>query len=196
MKILLNGAGRIGRRIIHKLIFSKKSDLIQINDPYLSIENLAYLINFDSIYGKVKKKITVRGDYLLTGNNKILFTKDKSLLNHDLNNKVNLLIDSSGIKKNHDMIKRREVKNKFKTIITHTYDKADFHIIFGVNEKKYDKKKHNIISSSICDAVAIGPVINYTTSMVGISKFDGWSFKIFCISRKKHRKFRFGKSVY
>ena len=32
-------------------------------------------------------------------------------------------------------------------------------MIMGVNEKKYNYKKHNIISSSICDASALGPVL-------------------------------------
>ena len=29
-----------------------------------------------------------------------------------------------------------------------------------MNEKKFDKKKHHLISSSICDAVAISPILN------------------------------------
>ena len=41
-------------------------------------------------------------------------------------------------------------------------------MIFGVNEKKYDHKKHNIISSSICDASAIAPVLKQIEKKWGI----------------------------
>ena len=159
MNILINGAGRIGRNFIRRLIFSKKHRLHQINDPFLTIENLAYLLNFDSIYGKFSHQVEIKGKYLTIGNKKILFSKDEDLLKRKIRN-INLIIDSSGLKKNHNLLKKR----KQKSIITHTYEKSDFQIIYGINEKEYNRKDHYIISSSICDAVAIGPVINLLDS--------------------------------
>ena len=47
-----------------------------------------------------------------------------------------------------------------KVIITHSTNIADKTIIFGVNEQKYNSKSDNVISSSICDANAIAPVLN------------------------------------
>lgn len=163
MNILVNGAGRIGRNLIRRLIFSKKHRLNQINDPYLTIENLAYLINYDSIYGKFSHKVKIKDNYLIAGYKKILFTRDKDLLKKNIK-KIDLIIDSSGLKKNHNLLKKRNQKS----IITHTYEKSDIQIIYGINEKSYNKKKHKIISSSICDAVAIGPIINLLHSNFNI----------------------------
>ena len=41
-------------------------------------------------------------------------------------------------------------------------------MIMGVNEKKYNNKIHNVISSSICDATAIAPVLNQIENNWGI----------------------------
>ena len=43
-------------------------------------------------------------------------------------------------------------------------------LILGANENSYSYKKHNIISSSICDASAIGPVLSELEKKFGIEK--------------------------
>ena len=48
MKIAINGAGRIGRCLIRKIILDKNLQLTHINDPYLTHESLCYLLNYDS----------------------------------------------------------------------------------------------------------------------------------------------------
>ena len=45
-----------------------------------------------------------------------------------------------------------------KVIFTNSPENIDFTMILGVNEKEYNTNKHNLISSSICDATAIAPV--------------------------------------
>ena len=53
-------------------------------------------------------------------------------------------------------------------LITHSDKNIDFTLILGVNEKNYDNKKHNIISSSICDASALGPILYQLEKYYGI----------------------------
>ncbi len=64
MKILINGAGRIGRTLIRLLLDIKKIKSIIINDPFLNINNLEYLIKYDSSYGKLNLKINNRKSFL------------------------------------------------------------------------------------------------------------------------------------
>ena len=46
-----------------------------------------------------------------------------------------------------------------KVLVTYSpKDKVDKHIVLGANEEQYDPNKHNIVSSSICDVVALAPV--------------------------------------
>ena len=159
MKIIINGAGRIGRNLIRRLS-ERNYDVLQINDPYLTIENLAYLLNFDSVFGKLQKKFKVNKKYLIYGKKKIKFSNEHNFYNSFNFKQKIVIMNSSGIKKNHDLLKKKTSINFNKAIITHTYEKSDIQIIFGVNDSKFDKQKHRIISTSICDAVAIGPVVS------------------------------------
>lgn len=161
MNIAINGAGRIGRCLIRKILLEDKLQLTRINDPYMTAANLCYLLNFDSIYGPLYQKIKLINDNeILYGNKKIIFSRFKNFYDSKFIKGINILIDSSGVKKNHEkVLKFKNIKN-LKVLITHTFEKADIQIIFGVNENKYNKNNHQIISTSICDAVAIAPVIN------------------------------------
>jgi glyceraldehyde 3-phosphate dehydrogenase len=161
MKIAVNGAGRIGRCLVRMLIQDDNFNLCHVNDPYLTAESFCYLVNFDSVYGLLNKKIKcLNNKELVFGKKKIIFTKNKDLYENNFTKDLDILVDSSGIRENHDKILKFKNKKKFKALITHTYEKADIQVIFGVNEKKFKNNKHQIISTSICDAVAIGPILN------------------------------------
>ena len=132
MKILINGAGRVGRTLIRLLLDIKKIKSIIINDPFLNINNLEYLIKYDSSYGKLNLKINNRKSFLTIKEKKIILINDKNLFvkkNLKILNSVNLIVDSSGIKRNHNQAKEISLKINKKILITHTYDNADFHHI-------------------------------------------------------------------
>ena len=57
IKIGLNGFGRIGRAITRILSDSKAMRLTVVNELDRDIENLGYLIKYDSIYGKFQKTV-------------------------------------------------------------------------------------------------------------------------------------------
>ena len=58
MKFAINGFGRIGRNIIRAKIERGISslELVAIND-LASIENAAFLLEYDSVHGKLRAKI-------------------------------------------------------------------------------------------------------------------------------------------
>ncbi|WP_440680915.1 glyceraldehyde 3-phosphate dehydrogenase NAD-binding domain-containing protein [Candidatus Pelagibacter sp. HIMB1623] len=161
MRIAINGAGRIGRCLIRKIILDENLKLTHINDPYLTPDSFCYLLNYDSIYGSLKNKIKkFKKNQIIFGKKKIIFTRHQNLYNNKFSKDLDIVIDSSGIKENHNQLQKLIKKNNLKGIITHTYEKSDIQIIFGVNENKFNYKKHHLVSSSICDAVAIGPILN------------------------------------
>ena len=70
-----------------------------------------------------------------------------------------MIIDSSGVLEN--TIKARKlIKGNYnkRIIFTNSPEKVDHTMVLGVNENKFNQKKHYLISSSICDATAIAPV--------------------------------------
>jgi glyceraldehyde 3-phosphate dehydrogenase len=82
---------------------------------------------------------------------------------------LDIIIDSSGVKSNvllaQKLITKSEVK---KIIITHSPDEVDFTMVLGGNELNYNSEMHHLISSSICDATAIVPVLKLINDKYGI----------------------------
>ena len=181
LRIGLNGLGRIGRHIFKMCIDDNIIELVGINEINPDLNNWAYTLNYDSIYGQSKYKSNVKNDKIIC-NKKSIFTSIKS----DISKvpwkewDVDIIVDSSGVLEN--TIKSREIiKKNFakKVIFTNSPEDIHFTMVLGVNEKKYNPHKHHLISSSICDATAIAPVskiINdlYTIKLGYVTTLHPW----------------------
>lgn len=169
MNILINGTGRIGRILLRLIIQNKRFENVYVNDPNFNIHSLEYLLKFDSIYGKLKYKISRSKSFLKINGIKLIFTDKKNIYLQKYLKKIHIIVDSSGIKLNHENILKISKKEKKNFLITHTFNKADYHHIFGINKSKSMKNK-KVISCSICDAVASGPIINMIENRYKIVK--------------------------
>jgi len=63
-KVAINGLGRIGRSILKLVIDEPSFALVAIND-LVEVENLAYLLRFDTVYGRYSKSVMIHGDKLV-----------------------------------------------------------------------------------------------------------------------------------
>jgi len=172
IKIGINGLGRIGRVLLRQILDSKKLKVVAINDLNPDINNIAYLIKYDSTYGRLKSDISVKKDEIFINNNKIkIFNKEKIDEVNWKKYKVDFLIDSSGIKKN--LILSRKLKSKVRNVIVTNSPGSkyvDKTLIYGVNDEDFDKSKDFLISSSICDATALAPVLKIIDKLFKIKK--------------------------
>jgi glyceraldehyde 3-phosphate dehydrogenase len=57
MKIAINGMGRIGRLLFRRLIDHPEIEIVAVND-IMDPNNLAYLLQYDSVYGKFEHKVS------------------------------------------------------------------------------------------------------------------------------------------
>ena len=64
IKVAINGLGRIGRAFLKASRGNKDIDIVAVNDLG-DIENLAYLIEYDTAYGRVDYDVKVKGDKLV-----------------------------------------------------------------------------------------------------------------------------------
>ncbi len=160
IKVGLNGLGRIGRHIFKLCIDDALIEIVGINEVNPDLNNWAYTLNYDSIYGQSKNKSLVEGNKLVC-NKKSIHTcmeKDISRVPWDDWN-VDFIVDSSGVLEN--TIKSKKLLNNQlnkRIIFTNSPKNIDFTMVLGVNEKKFEPKNHYLIASSICDATAIAPI--------------------------------------
>lgn len=127
IKVLLNGAGRIGKSILKQLLDEENFEVVVINEINPSLENIVYSINYDSTYGKLNDKFKViENSYIQNRKQKIKITnyKDISELNLDC---IDILIDASGQKTDLSLLRELKVD---KIILTHPQKDADINIVW------------------------------------------------------------------
>lgn len=160
LKVLINGFGRIGRAITRINIEHDSFDLVAINDINPDTKNMAYLLKYDCTYGQLPNKITSNDDCINVDNKSIKVYHQKNIGDLNLAD-IDIVIEASGVNSNieqiEEMAKHSSVKN---FIITNVNSPKAKNIIFGVNEDTLNPEVDKIISSSICDAVAMGPIYN------------------------------------
>lgn len=172
IKLGINGFGRIGRALYRLNLEQKKFQITVINDIDSNLDNHAYLLKYDSTYGKLKKhKVSILNDNLIIDNKCSHFYSYSDIKavpweKHD----VDAVIDASGVSGNvidsHSLIGRGSIK---KVIVTHSPSKSiDATLMLGVNEKQYDPSRHHVLSSSICDANAVAPFFKAIDDNFGI----------------------------
>lgn len=171
IKIGINGFGRIGRALTRMNLKHQQYELIAINDIDPDINNLAYLLKYDTTYGKLDyAKIEVEKNHLSTNGNKITMFSDRNISKvpwHEMG--VDIVVEASGVFQN-VLDSRMLLENGIKkVIITHSPKKGvDFTYMEGVNEADYDPAIHHIISSSICDANAVAPFYKMIDDSFGV----------------------------
>jgi len=65
-RIAINGMGRIGRAALKVILDTPQLELVAVND-IVSIENIVYLLKYDSVYGTFEKEVTHDANNLYIG---------------------------------------------------------------------------------------------------------------------------------
>ena len=170
INIGINGLGRIGRVLLRQVLEDKNLNLVCVNDINPDLNNVAYLIKYDSTYGQLEQTVSISKNKLIINKKKIHYFCKETINSVNWNKyKVDVLIEASGV--THNTILSKKLKNTLKNVIvTNSPGKrfVDKTIIFGVNDHEFIKKKHFLISSSICDATALTPVLKALNNAFGI----------------------------
>jgi glyceraldehyde 3-phosphate dehydrogenase len=75
-KVAINGMGRIGRAAFKVIMDIPDLELVAVND-LMELGNLVYLLNYDTVYGVYKHRVSVKGDALSVGGKTIKFLSVK-----------------------------------------------------------------------------------------------------------------------
>ncbi|MBS3066611.1 type I glyceraldehyde-3-phosphate dehydrogenase [Candidatus Pacearchaeota archaeon] len=166
MKVAINGFGRIGR-VIFRIAFERGIDIVAVNDVH-GVKDAAYLLKYDSIYGKYNKEIKTEGNNLVINGKKIavLNELDPSKLPWKKLG-VDLIIESSGVFTDKVGASKHLKAGAKKVIITAPSKNPDITIVPGVNHKKLNNKQ-KLISVASCTTNCATPVLKVLNDKFGI----------------------------
>lgn len=75
IRIAINGFGRIGRQFFKVAFESDQIEIVAIND-LTDLENLSYLLEFDSVYGRYDKKVETKDNNLVVGSKTVKYVSE------------------------------------------------------------------------------------------------------------------------
>ncbi|MCE5187218.1 MAG: type I glyceraldehyde-3-phosphate dehydrogenase [Planctomycetaceae bacterium] len=171
-KVAINGFGRIGRLVFRALVeqglLGKQFDMVAVGD-IVPADNLAYLLKYDSIQGKFQGTVESKksspeketDDVLVVNGKDILVVSGKTPA--DLPWKklgVEIVIEATGLFTAAEKAKGHIEAGAKKVLITAPAKGEDITVVMGVNDDKYDGKKHNIISNASCTTNCLAPVVH------------------------------------
>src|SRR5687768_6364536 len=74
-KVAINGLGRIGRATLKLLMETPDLELVAVNDIG-SLENMLYLLRYDTVYGRYERSVETAEDALIVGDKRITYLSE------------------------------------------------------------------------------------------------------------------------
>ncbi len=173
-KVAINGLGRIGRAFLKLAIKRPEIEIVAVNDLG-ELENLAYLLKYDSAYGRSRLDIDTADGNLNIGPHTIKFLqiKDPAQLPWgDLD--IDIVVESTGVFESYAKAKAHIDAGARKVVISAPVkDEPPVGIpggtvLMGVNDDKLATCQ--ITSNASCTTNAASPLIAILHEKIGIEK--------------------------
>ncbi|MDD5045072.1 MAG: type I glyceraldehyde-3-phosphate dehydrogenase, partial [Candidatus Omnitrophica bacterium] len=169
VKVGINGFGRIGRLVYRAGFKSKEFEFVAVNDLPTGTKVLAHLLKYDSNFGELKADVKPLENSLMVDGKELKVISYKSPAEipwKDLG--VDLVIESSGVFTDKEKAIGHINQGAKKVVITAPAKGQDLTVVLGVNQDKYDPKKHNIISNASCTTNCLAPMAKVLLDNFGI----------------------------
>jgi len=171
IRIGINGFGRIGR-IVFRTMWARKGEfeIVGIND-LTDAKTLAYLLKYDSVYGRFAGEAGVDGTSLVVDGKKIPVSAEKDPAKLPWGQlQVDVVLECTGAFTNKaDCAKHITAGAKKVILSAPPKDELDAIIVIGVNDASL-KPEHKIVSNASCTTNCLAPVAKVLHENFGIKR--------------------------
>ena len=166
--IAINGLGRIGRAILKLALDEPALDVVAVND-LADVDNLAYLLRFDTVYGRFAKSVAVEGRDLVVAGRKLrtLAIRDPLELPwKELG--IELVFECTGVfTRRDDLEKHVRAGARFVLLSAPSKDEDIPTVVHGVNAAGSTSV---IVSCASCTTNCITPIVEIVGRRIGFRK--------------------------
>jgi glyceraldehyde 3-phosphate dehydrogenase (phosphorylating) len=170
MKAAINGLGRIGRMVLRHAVNCPPGNLeiVAVND-LTPVDELAYLMRYDSVHGKAGFPVEFESGKLRCGSHElsVLSEKDPGKLPWR-NLEVDIVLECTGLFRSRAAAARHIDAGAKKVIISAPSDDVDLTVVLGVNENLYDPAVHHVISNASCTTNSLAPAAKVLNDAFGV----------------------------
>jgi len=172
-KVAINGLGRIGRTFFRMALKDPSLEIVAVNDLG-DAANLAYLLKYDSVYGRSNFEVTVEEGAFIVGGKRVAFLSEKDpakLPWKDMN--IDVVVESTGVFETYEKAKAHLTAGARRVVLSAPVsgDPAAAGVkggtvLMGVNEKELTTCE--ISSNASCTTNAASPLIAILDEGIGI----------------------------
>ena len=183
-KIAINGFGRIGRAFfklaITPAVAGAGLEIVAINDLG-DLNDLAYLLQHDSVYGSYDKEVSVADGKLIVDGKQYTFIQEKDVTKLPWGQLgVDIVIESTGVFESYEKAEVHKQAGAKHVVITAPAKDEDGSVnspqvpadgrtvLMGVNEE--DLKTCSISSNGSCTTNSASPVMQILSEKLGVKK--------------------------
>jgi glyceraldehyde 3-phosphate dehydrogenase len=167
-RVAINGLGRIGRATLKILMETPGLDLVAAND-IASADQVAYLLRYDSVYGRYDKSVSVAEDALVVGGHRLALLSERNparLPWRALD--VDVVFECTGtFTRRDDLAKHVAAGAKYVLLSAPAAGDDVETIVHGVNTPRQGT---TIISCASCTTNCITPVMEILGRRIGVRK--------------------------
>lgn len=172
-RVAINGAGRIGRAFLKVALSREELEVVAINDLG-SVENIAYLIKYDTVYGKTPYDVKVEEGNLVVDGTEIQFLSEPDPTKLPWRGlDIDVVVESTGVFTTYEKAEAHKTAGAKRVVISapvkdEPRNEEEATILIGVNDDRL--KTCTITSNASCTTNAGSPLMQILHEAIGIEK--------------------------
>jgi glyceraldehyde 3-phosphate dehydrogenase len=168
-RVGINGFGRVGRSFLRRALTQDVS-VVAIND-LVDAATLAYLLRFDSTYGRFEQSVEYREGALVIAGLPITVTsqRDPAALDWEALG-VDIVIECTGRFRSRGDAMWHLKSGARKVLLSAPGKRVDRTIVMGINQNQYDPLHHDVVSAASCTTNCVVPMVSVLHEEFGVRK--------------------------
>ena len=167
IKVGINGFGRIGRLVFRASVDNDKVEVTGINDPFIDLDYMAYMLKYDTVHGHFDGTIEVKDGNLVVNGKAIKVFAEKDPADIDWKScGAEYIVESTGVFTTTDKADAH-FKGGAKKVVISAPSKDAPMFVMGVNHDKYTKDM-NIVSNASCTTNCLAPMAKVINDNFGL----------------------------
>lgn len=177
LRVAINGFGRIGRTVLRAWASGgwPELEIVAVND-IASGEDCAYLLEYDSVFGRFPGPVTLGDGVLQAGPHLLRLTREPDLSRLDLHD-VDIVLECTGKADTVEMSGRGLAARARRVLISGPSEAAEYTVVLGANEGGLDPHMR-VVSNASCTTNALAPLVRALDAAFGLQ--TGWMTTIHC----------------
>lgn len=167
-KIGINGFGRIGR-IVFRASITRGLEIVAINDPFISLDYMVYMLKYDSTHGRFTGTVSTDGTSLIVNGKKVTVFQERDPGAIQWGGAgAEYVIESTGVFTTLEKASVHLKGGAKKVVISAPSADAPM-FVMGVNHEKYTSDL-NVVSNASCTTNCLAPLAKVINDEFGIDE--------------------------